>query len=69
VLGLLFSAFLFTACLWQLEIVEICAWEHRDFDWPFYLLPSTPLWIARDIFFAGIALAAVIEFVSLWWWT
>jgi hypothetical protein len=67
ILGLVVSAVLLFVSLWQLEIVEICISEGRDWDWPFYILPPLKVWIARDMFFSLIVIAFILEGISLWY--
>lgn len=47
-----FSVFLKTASQWQIEIALICALSNKNFDFPFYILPSINPYLARDIFYA-----------------
>lgn len=69
IVGLAVSNFLFwEAGLWQREIVDICIYECRAFDWPFYALPSLNCWVARDMVYAFIVAAYVLQFFSLWFW-
>jgi len=63
------SVFMLVAGLWQLEIVEFrLSLGLKTFDWPFYMLPSVDIWLARDIMYGVIVLAFIIQFLSLWFW-
>jgi len=69
VCSIAFSVFMLVAGLWQLEIVEFrLSLGLKTFDWPFYMLPSVGIWLARDIMYGVIVLAFIIQFLSLWFW-
>ena len=69
VVAITFSVFMLVAGLWQLEIVHWCLNVGKpSFDWPFYMFPSVNVWVARDIFYAVIVAAFLLQFLGLWFW-
>ncbi len=51
IIGLMFSALLIIASLYQLEIIRIRVTQNRTtFEFPFFLW-TTSLWVARDIWY------------------
>jgi len=68
VLLILLAWVIFFASLWQLEIVQIQAWNRVEYiDLPFYI-GKINIWLFRDILYLALFLSMVLEFVALWWW-
>jgi len=68
--GIVLSAVLVVASLWQVEICTSWAKDEAGFDFPFYLWKGVDRWWARDLWYtvnmAGWALG-VISGASLGW--
>ncbi|MCD6510764.1 MAG: hypothetical protein J7L11_10315 [Thermoprotei archaeon] len=67
VILLILSWTLFFACLWQLEIAFIRAWERKQHvDLPFK--GRVNIWFYRDLLYLGLFMSMVMEFIALWLW-
>ena len=68
--GVVLSAVLIVASLWQIEICTGWVKDDQGFDFPFYLRKGVNRWLARDFWYAvnvtGWALA-VVSAASMGW--
>ena len=65
---ILLSWFMFISSLWQMEIVDIAAWNHQEYvDLPFYIA-RLHIWFYRDLLYLSLVISMILEFVALWYW-